>query len=50
MFWCYWSIGLDARASHGFHTLREAHPHLASGRVVNQMWYVLCATSTGALM
>ncbi|KAJ9525409.1 hypothetical protein QJQ45_003187 [Haematococcus lacustris] len=31
MFWNYLSVGLDAKAAHGFHSLRERKPYLALG-------------------
>lgn len=46
-FWNYFSVGLDAEAAYDFHHLREMHPHLASGRVVNQAWYSVFSCTTG---
>ncbi len=37
MFWNYFSVGLDAKAAHDFHHLRENKPHLTSGRIFNQV-------------
>jgi diacylglycerol kinase (ATP) len=46
-FWNYFSVGLDAEAAYGFHHLRETHPKLASGRLVNQAWYSVFTCATG---
>lgn len=46
-FWNYFSVGLDAEAAYGFHHLRETHPGLASGRVVNQAWYSVFSCTSG---
>ena len=46
-FWNYFSVGLDAEAAYDFHHLREMHPHLASGRAVNQAWYGAFSCTTG---
>jgi diacylglycerol kinase (ATP) len=46
-FWNYYSIGLDAEAAYEFHHLRETHPRLASGRVVNQAWYSVFSCTSG---
>lgn len=37
LFWNYLSIGLDAEAAYGFHTLRETHGWAASSRALNQV-------------
>ena len=39
MFWNYFSVGMDAKAAYGFHSLREKRPWAASGRAMNQAWY-----------
>lgn len=46
-FWNYLSIGLDAQAAHGFHSLRESSPHLASGQYVNMFWYSWFTCASG---
>ncbi len=46
-FWNYLSVGMDAAAAAGFHAMREAHPRLAAGRIVNQAWYAAAACGTG---
>lgn len=46
-FWNYFSIGLDAQAAHGFHSLRESHPRFASSRLMNQAWYGFFSCSSG---
>jgi hypothetical protein len=45
--WNYVSIGMDARAAHGFHTLRDSKPALAFSRTANQAWYVYYGCSSG---
>lgn len=51
LFWNYLSVGLDAKAAHGFHSLREERPGCASGRLMNQFWYsFFSCTSGGWLM
>lgn len=47
MFWNYFSVGLDAQAAYSFHALREKHPHLASGRMLNQAWYGMFSCTSG---
>jgi len=47
LFWNYISIGIDAKAAYNFHSLREARPWAASGRLVNQAWYAYFSCSTG---
>ncbi|GFH18789.1 diacylglycerol kinase [Haematococcus lacustris] len=47
MFWNYLSVGLDAKAAHGFHSLRERKPYLALGRLTNQFWYSFFSCATG---
>lgn len=37
--WNYVSVGMDAKAAHGFHELRESKPKLAFSRAANQFWY-----------
>ena len=46
-FWNYLSIGLDAQAAYGFHSLRERHPACTSSRLGNQAWYGVFTCSTG---
>lgn len=46
-FWNYFSVGLDAEAAYGFHSLREKHPSLAKSRLMNQAWYSYFSCSTG---
>ena len=46
-FWNYFSVGLDAEAAYGFHTLREQHPSMARSRMMNQAWYSVFTCSTG---
>ena len=36
-FWNYLSVGMDAEAAYGFHTLRESHSWAASSRLLNQV-------------
>jgi len=45
--WNYLSIGMDAQSAYGFHHLREAHPALASGRLINQFWYSFYGLKSG---
>ena len=45
--WNYLSIGMDAQSAYGFHHLREDHPKLASGRLVNQFWYSFFGVQSG---
>uniref|UniRef100_A0A7S0RL32 Diacylglycerol kinase n=1 Tax=Chlamydomonas leiostraca TaxID=1034604 RepID=A0A7S0RL32_9CHLO len=47
LFWNYFSVGLDAKSAHGFHSLREAHPALARGRLTNQFWYSFFSCTSG---
>jgi len=47
LFWNYISVGIDAKAAYNFHSLREARPWAASGRLVNQAWYAYFSCSTG---
>ncbi|KAG1663214.1 hypothetical protein FOA52_011307 [Chlamydomonas sp. UWO 241] len=47
MFWNYMSIGLDAKAAHGFHEMREKRPWLASGRMLNQALYSWYSCASG---
>lgn len=46
-FWNYFSIGLDARATHSFHALRHSAPLAASSRLVNKLWYSFFSCSSG---
>lgn len=46
-FWNYFSIGLDAEAAFGFHSLRENKPWLASRRFLNQAWYSWFSCTSG---
>lgn len=45
--WNYISVGMDAESAFKFHHLRETKPHLASGRMVNQMWYMIMSLKSG---
>jgi hypothetical protein len=45
--WNYVSIGMDARAAHGFHTLRDSKPALAFSRTANKAWYVYYGCASG---
>ena len=47
LFWNYISVGIDAKAAYNFHSLREARPWAASGRLVNQAWYAYFSLRTG---
>ena len=47
LFWNYFSIGADAAATHGFHSLRESRPWAAPARAINQLWYVVFGCATG---
>ncbi|GFR47198.1 hypothetical protein Agub_g8790, partial [Astrephomene gubernaculifera] len=47
MFWNYFSVGLDAAAAWGFHSLREQRPGCTSSRRVNQFWYSYFGCATG---
>ena len=44
-FWNYLSVGNDAQATHGFHTLRDARPWAAPGRLINQVSCVGCGSA-----
>lgn len=46
-FWNYFSVGLDAEAAYGFHSLRESKPWAASTRLMNQAWYSYFSCTTG---
>jgi len=46
-FWNYMSVGIDAAAAHGFHSLRERRPWAARGRLINQAWYSYYGFATG---
>ena len=46
-FFNYFSIGGDAQAAHGFHSLRERRPGLAGSRLANQFWYSWFSCSSG---
>jgi hypothetical protein len=48
LFWNYVSVGMDARAAHNFHALREAHPAAAASRMANQFWYSFFSCTSGA--
>lgn len=48
--WNYISIGMDAESAYKFHHLRETKPHLASGRMVNQMWYMMMSLKSGIFL
>ena len=45
------SVGLDAKAAYGFHSLRD-HPGwgawLTAGRLTNQLWYSVFSCTSGA--
>ena len=47
LFWNYYSLGMDAKAAYGFHSLREKRPWAASGRMINQAWYAYFSCSSG---
>ncbi len=47
LFWNYFSIGLDAEAAYGFHSLREKRPWAAPSRMINQGWYSYFSCTTG---
>ncbi|EFN52167.1 hypothetical protein CHLNCDRAFT_139349 [Chlorella variabilis] len=47
LFWNYLSVGLDAEAAYGFHTMRETHSWAASSRVLNQAWYSWYSCTSG---
>ncbi|CAL8467982.1 g7520 [Coccomyxa elongata] len=47
LFWNYFSIGLDAQAAYGFHSLREKRPWAAPSRMINQGWYSYFSCTTG---
>jgi diacylglycerol kinase (ATP) len=47
MFWNYFSVGLDAKAAHAFHSLRERKPWLTPGRLMNQAWYAIFSCTGG---
>ena len=47
LFWNYFSLGMDAKAAYGFHSMREKHSWAASGRMVNQAWYAYYSCSSG---
>ncbi|GLC73267.1 hypothetical protein PLESTF_001354100 [Pleodorina starrii] len=46
-FWNYLSVGLDAKAAWGFHSLREERPSLTSSRLANQFWYTFFSCTSG---
>ncbi|GIL75862.1 hypothetical protein Vretimale_5572 [Volvox reticuliferus] len=46
-FWNYFSVGLDAKAAWGFHSLREERPQLTSSRMANQFWYTFFSCTSG---
>eukprot|EP00210_Caulerpa_lentillifera_P000787 g762.t1 len=45
--WNYISFGMDAQSAYGFHHLRENHPALAFGRLINQFWYSFYGLQSG---
>lgn len=47
--WNYISFGMDAQSAYGFHHLREAHPALAFGRLINQFWYSFFGLRSGSI-
>ena len=47
LFWNYYSVGLDAQAAYGFHSLREKRPWAAPSRMINQGWYGYFSCTTG---
>eukprot|EP00884_Botryococcus_braunii_P016317 jgi/Botrbrau1/3369/Bobra.0337s0010.1 len=47
LFWNYFSIGLDAQAAHGFHSLREHKPWATPTRLINQAWYGYFSCTSG---
>jgi len=46
-FWNYFSLGPDAAAAYGFHSLRERRPWAAPGRAINRLWYGIFSCFTG---
>ena len=46
-FWNYFSLGPDAAAAFGFHSLRERRPWAAPGRAANRVLYALFSCFTG---
>jgi hypothetical protein len=46
-FFNYFSIGGDAQAAHGFHSLRERRPGCAGTRFANMFWYSWFSCSSG---
>jgi hypothetical protein len=49
-FFNYFSIGGDAQAAHGFHSLREKRPGCAGTRFANMFWYSWFSCSSGACL
>ena len=47
LFWNYYSVGLDAQAAYGFHSLREKRPWATPTRTINQGWYSFFSCTTG---
>ncbi|CAL5219909.1 g1838 [Coccomyxa viridis] len=47
LFWNYYSVGLDAQAAYGFHSLREKRPWATPTRTINQGWYSYFSCTTG---
>ena len=47
LFWNYYSVGLDAQAAYGFHSLREKRPWATPTRTINQGWYSYFSCTSG---
>lgn len=47
LFWNYYSVGLDAQAAYGFHSMREKRPWAAPSRTINQGWYSYYSCTSG---
>ena len=47
LFWNYYSVGLDAQAAYGFHSVREKRPWATPSRTINQGWYSYFSCTSG---